>query len=1110
MYTAILYVVLLTLVGRLHLSLATGSDDAVAPRTVDSLRRENTTGPLIVRVLVVADARHYIYADYARLALTFLQQRQLLYSADSTAATGGNHTLTGYTALHAGEDPPGRHDRNDEQAFVLETSVVLAPRNDSDATFYRVCRAYRDGFGGSNPADFILDLTVAPLSSAVIKSFAVNQDVPSVSLMCCGPTERIQDVFSSLPARERARHLVLTPPSKVWFRVIRDYVVSENMSTAAVIMDDTFELERAQRMLLSDLGCKHIILRLNFDDELALRNFTTKMIVQGIRNFFIIAKPDNAGKFLEEAYNLDLVDSGRRPHWFVISKEYGHVQCPQCSSGQIVKLKPMIQDGDLRFQFTTFVSDHSDMRDIARYENYNEIDMLYVLDGSRAGLSAYVAAVRSLNNSHDTQPAQAGTVDKQEITVTCDDKPLVGGSPTKVKVNLRQGKPTVDLLGFISGQQLRGVLGQLIPGSKHNTSLIDAKLAVEEQTILYEITNITKQYGTWSHSEGLRDTRGRFPRAITSKRLRVTILVEEPFIFRTLLPDNDTASSNRPVLAALRKPKYNYTGYLIDLIQRISQELKFEYDLYEVPDQQFGAVDENGEWNGLIRELVDKKADIALAPLSVMAERENVVDFTVPYFDLVGISILMKKSGQEQSLFKFVTVLEAPVWGSILGAYLLTSLLMFIFDRYSPYSYRNTLLKTQQQQSEAAGKPAADADKPEGADFNKADLMQAPPAGSLPAERDDIHDEYGTRVFTLKESLWFCMTSLTPQGGGEAPRNLSGRLVAATWWMFGFIIIASYTANLAAFLTVSRLETQIDSLDALARQYGIRYAALENSATETYFKRMWKIEEKFYEIWRDMSLNESMSDKERAELAVWDYPVSDKYTKLWLTMKDFDKPKTYEEGVDWVKATKVLPSGEKDGFALIGDTAILQYKANLDCNLTIVGEEFSRKPYALAVQEGSPLRDQLSGVILKLLNQRELELMKEEWWQTRNQKSCQNNEDENAGISIENIGGVFILVLVGTVLACVMLAFEYYWYKRRAQKQQADISLPGGTAAAQGTAKPANINLQRYNPNLNTNPDLNFHNVFSQANLIPVSNSPELDATPKHLDPQRNAHSHAE
>ncbi len=31
-----------------------------------------------------------------------------------------------------------------------------------------------------------------------------------------------------------------------------------------------------------------------------------------------------------------------------------------------------------------------------------------------------------------------------------------------------------------------------------------------------------------------------------------------------------------------------------------------------------------------------------------------------------------------------------------------------------------------------------------------------------------------------------------------------------------------------------------------------------------------------------------------------------------------------------------------------------------DCELWVVGEEFSRKPYALAVQEGSPLKNELS------------------------------------------------------------------------------------------------------------------------------------------------------
>jgi len=83
-------------------------------------------------------------------------------------------------------------------------------------------------------------------------------------------------------------------------------------------------------------------------------------------------------------------------------------------------------------------------------------------------------------------------------------------------------------------------------------------------------------------------------------------------------------------------------------------------------------------------------------------------------------------------------------------------------------------------------------------------------------------------------------------GGGEAPRALSGRLIAATWWLFGFIIIATYTANLAAFLTVSRLETPIKSLDDLSNQYKVKYGPSNGSSALVYFKRMAEIEERFY------------------------------------------------------------------------------------------------------------------------------------------------------------------------------------------------------------------------------------------------------------------------
>ena len=108
---------------------------------------------------------------------------------------------------------------------------------------------------------------------------------------------------------------------------------------------------------------------------------------------------------------------------------------------------------------------------------------------------------------------------------------------------------------------------------------------------------------------------------------------------------------------------------------------------------------------------IHSRADIALGSLSVMAERETYVDFTIPYYDLgkvelkkesfsfcviiVGISILMKRSRIDTSLFKFMEVFELEVWCSILIAYVITAVLMWIFDRWSPFSYQNNMEKYQ-------------------------------------------------------------------------------------------------------------------------------------------------------------------------------------------------------------------------------------------------------------------------------------------------------------------------------------------------------------------------------------------------------------------------------
>lgn len=56
---------------------------------------------------------------------------------------------------------------------------------------------------------------------------------------------------------------------------------------------------------------------------------------------------------------------------------------------------------------------------------------------------------------------------------------------------------------------------------------------------------------------------------------------------------------------------------------------------------------------------------------------------------------------------------------------------------------------------------------------------------------------------------------------------------------------------------------------------------------------------------------------------------------------------------------QVLESDSAE-FAFIHDSAEIKYKVTRDCNLTEVGEVFAEQPYAIAVQQGSHLQEEIS------------------------------------------------------------------------------------------------------------------------------------------------------
>lgn len=78
--------------------------------------------------------------------------------------------------------------------------------------------------------------------------------------------------------------------------------------------------------------------------------------------------------------------------------------------------------------------------------------------------------------------------------------------------------------------------------------------------------------------------------------------------------------------------------------------------------------------------------------------------------------------------------------------------------------------------------------------------------------------------------------STLPTGSELMPKALSTRIIGGIWWFFTLIIISSYTANLAAFLTVERMDSPVDSADDIAKQTKIEYGVVKDGATMSFFK----------------------------------------------------------------------------------------------------------------------------------------------------------------------------------------------------------------------------------------------------------------------------------
>lgn len=85
---------------------------------------------------------------------------------------------------------------------------------------------------------------------------------------------------------------------------------------------------------------------------------------------------------------------------------------------------------------------------------------------------------------------------------------------------------------------------------------------------------------------------------------------------------------------------FQFEGYSVDLIHEISRILGFNYSIQLVPDGRYGSFNrDTKEWDGMIKELLDQKADLAIADLTITYDREQAVDFTMPFMNLGKVKV---------------------------------------------------------------------------------------------------------------------------------------------------------------------------------------------------------------------------------------------------------------------------------------------------------------------------------------------------------------------------------------------------------------------------------------------------------------------------------------
>uniref|UniRef100_A0A8C6K2C1 Glutamate receptor n=1 Tax=Melopsittacus undulatus TaxID=13146 RepID=A0A8C6K2C1_MELUD len=394
-------------------------------------------------------------------------------------------------------------------------------------------------------------------------------------------------------------------------------------------------------------------------------------------------------------------------------------------------------------------------------------------------------------------------------------------------------------------------------------------------------------------------------------------------------------------------------GFCIDLLIRLAGVMNFTYEVHLVADGKFGTQERvnnsnKKEWNGMMGELLSGQADMIVAPLTINNERAQYIEFSKP-FKYQGLTILVKKEIPRSTLDSFMQPFQSTLWLLVGLSVHVVAVMLYLLDRFSPF-------------------------------------------GRFKVNSEEEEED----ALTLSSAMWFSWGVLLNSGIGEgAPRSFSARILGMVWAGFAMIIVASYTANLAAFLVLDRPEERITGInDPRLRNPSDKfiYATVKQSSVDIYFRR-------------------------QVELS---------------TMYRHMEKHNYESAAEAIQAVR-----DNKLHAFIWDSAVLEFEASQKCDLVTTGELFFRSGFGIGMRKDSPWKQNVSLAILKSHENGFMEDLDKTW--VRYQE-CDSRSNAPATLTFENMAGVFMLV-AGGIVAGIFLIFIEIAYKRHKDARRKQMQL---------------------------------------------------------------------